>query len=868
MRHVILYSVSHFFAIFANKNKRIVKRILLYSLFLMLSATAFGARDTIDISGNNTSSDYKTYDAVISMPSSKTVDVLMARYSYFNSYITGRGTLNLHAGGERCYLGTAKGASYPNWTKYTGDVHIYPYKEKSPSAGFYGIVMAHGGKTFSVEDVEGSLGSGKVNIMMENNRVFLHQGATIVCESGTRGFRFGELNTEAGSNIQGYMKKGTQNSYFLVGCMGTDATLAGTIAPPDFSASHKVGLLKEGDGTYRITGNNNFISGALRVLGGKMLIMNDRSEAETKKLRGATGAMASDADAVVLVFEKGQLGGTGNIAGTVDNYGIIEPGDNAIGELAIKNYAVLTQKANLYVRPASVLRFKISSAESYDRLTVSGNVKYYNICQDFSQSTDMPVVELAVADDATVKVGDEFVLLTAAGKTSQAGEWQFALKSTKYTFALDERITDSGYEVVARVVSLNDSEQGDDDDDSGSGDEADVMGPFYDDGINDNTDRTPLRSYAAKNGKLIGTAISTWKNDITNDNLSETKEIGTQFNLLVAENEMKFDALQPARGEFNFWAADNLVNFAERNKMTVRGHCLAWHQQVPEWVSSDGKKNDKNWTRAEALELLKNHINQVMNHFKGKVVEWDVVNECLDDNQTSIRSNPDGYDLRATVWQRAIGDDYIDSAFVYAHRADPDAQLYLNDYGVELQGKAKTTAFYNLAMRLKKSGIPLHGVGLQCHFSIGEVDSVKLDNTIKRFGDAGLKCIITELDMGVPSTSDKDLEEQARNYRVITDIVLNHDNCPSLVIWGLKDNDSWRSDSNPLLYNAELGKKPAYYAVRSALRHRAIVNDTGIESVPVRPIDSNAVYDLRGCRVDENNLKPGIYIKGGKKVVK
>lgn len=117
MRHVILYSVSHFFAIFANKNKRIVKRILLYSLFLMLSATAFGARDTIDISGNNTSSEYKTYDAVISMPSSKTVDVLMARYSYFNSYITGRGTLNLHAGGERCYLGTAKGASYPNWTK-------------------------------------------------------------------------------------------------------------------------------------------------------------------------------------------------------------------------------------------------------------------------------------------------------------------------------------------------------------------------------------------------------------------------------------------------------------------------------------------------------------------------------------------------------------------------------------------------------------------------------------------------------------------------------------------------------------------------------------------------------------------------------
>ena len=122
--------------------------------------------------------------------------------------------------------------------------------------------------------------------------------------------------------------------------------------------------------------------------------------------------------------------------------------------------------------------------------------------------------------------------------------------------------------------------------------------------------------------------------------------------------------------------------------------------------------------------------------------------------------------------------------------------------------------------------------------------------------------------MGVPSTSDKDLEEQARLYRVITDIVLNHDNCPSMVIWGLKDNDSWRSESNPLLYDASLAKKPAYYAVRSALRHRTIVSDTGIEYVPIKQIYNSAVYDLRGSRVDENTLKPGIYIKGGKKVVR
>ena len=129
------------------------------------------------------------------------------------------------------------------------------------------------------------------------------------------------------------------------------------------------------------------------------------------------------------------------------------------------------------------------------------------------------------------------------------------------------------------------------------------------------------------------------------------------------------------------------------------------------------------------------------------------------------------------MWQQAIGDDYVDSAFVYAHQADPDAELYLNDYGVELQGKAKSTAFYNLAMRLKNSGAPIHGVGLQCHFSIGDVDSLALDKTMKMFDEAGMKCIITELDMGVPSTTTDNLREQARNYRMLTDIMLNHDNC-------------------------------------------------------------------------------------------
>ena len=296
-----------------------------------------------------------------------------------------------------------------------------------------------------------------------------------------------------------------------------------------------------------------------------------------------------------------------------------------------------------------------------------------------------------------------------------------------------------------------------------------------------------------------------------------------------------------------------------------------WHQQQPQWVSSDGKKNDKNWSREEALAIMKDHITTVLQHFKGKVTEWDVVNECLDEDQTIIRSNPEGYDLRQNVWLRAIGPDYIDSAFVYAHRADPSVQLYLNDYDVELQGKAKSVAFYNLVMHLKQQNIPLDGVGLQCHFSIGEVDSVKLASTVKRFGDVGLKCIVTELDMGIPSVTSANLEEQARNYRVITDIMLNNDNFPHIIIWGLKDNDSWRTDSNPLLYTSVLAKKRAWYAVRSSLRHKLIVDQsTAVDAVCSQAVVANdSIYDLQGRLVGKNReqLRPGIYIQDGKKVM-
>lgn len=842
-----------------------MRKIMLLALCLMaLSAAA--EEQTIDISGDNTDKDYISYSKAILLPESDVVNVMMGRYVYFSSTITGSGTLNLYAGGERCYLGTTGGKTWPNWTNYTGDIHIWPFPENAPSAGFYGVVIAFGGKASSPETIPEDFKLNRVNPSMANNRVILHEGATICGESNTAGsgYQIGELQTEAGSMLQGYMKKG-RSVYYLLGGLNTDATLAGTIAPTDYDDKTPLTIVKEGTGTYTITGNNNYLSGGLRIQEGKVLVMNDRAEAESKKLSGATGGKPNPNDAVVYVFENGLLGGTGSIGGTVNNYGTVQPGADEAGLLTLKNYAA-DQEAHLIVHPASTLRFRIGSA--YDQLAVDGDVKYYNITQDFDKSDVMPFIQVVLDENADVKVGDEFKVMTAKGKSSLAGDWHFDVIADQYTWEVIEREENGGIVFVLRLVSYDKMEAPDIPDNP---EIQSTMGALYDDGIDDKADQTSLRDYAAKNGKYLGTAISMWKNDLNNANLGETKEVGAQFNMLVAENEMKWDALEPSRNSFSYGSADDLARFAQKHEMRLRGHCLAWHSQLPTWVSSDGKKNDKNWTREEALQILKNHIEKVVKHYKGKVAEWDVVNECLDDDQSIVRTDTEGYTLRKnSVWTQAVGEEFIDSAFVWAHQADPDAVLYLNDYGVEFSNKAKTAAFFNLAMRLKKSGIPIDGVGIQCHFSIGDVDSVYLDNTIRRFAEAGMKCIITELDMGVPSTSAANLEEQARNYRVITDIMLNNDNCPTMVIWGLKDNNSWRDSSNPLLYTAGIGKKPAWYAVRSALRHRTL-DDTGIHPIVWDSADSQdaILYDLLGRRVNgEVNLRPGLYIsKGGKKVI-
>ena len=393
----------------------------------------------------------------------------------------------------------------------------------------------------------------------------------------------------------------------------------------------------------------------------------------------------------------------------------------------------------------------------------------------------------------------------------------------------------------------------------------------------DYTDETQtLRYYVEQcgNGKHIGVAAPSGYKNVFDPSVYTTdmaKTIYYNFNMVVAEDDMKFDAIEPNRNGFNFGYADALVDFAERHGMKVRGHTLCWHKQLPTWVTESEKTNSHRYSREELLSILRNHIDSIVSRYKGRIAEWDVVNECLDDDQPT--DDPNKYNLRPSVWKSGIGDDFIDSAFVFAHRADPDAKLFLNEYGVENRNMGskdfyKANAYFKLAKRLKKAGIPIHGVGLQCHFDAGELDSVGLVKQITRFQELGLEVIITELDI---ASSGK----QADEFRTITNIFMEQENCPNMVLWGVSDRNSWRS-SSPLLFDADLAAKPAFFAVRGALE-KAWNDILSVVPVPndARPQSPYVdVYNFAGQKIASgmrresvNFLPTGIYIVDGEKVM-
>lgn len=808
--------------------------------------------NVVNITGQNSSSSYVNYNTPIYIPKDKSITFNTARYTYLGSKVEGEGQLIINSGGERTYIGTSD-KMYPSGIGFKGETHVYPYKNLSSSNGFYGLMWMHGGKVFNLDAALTNMDDSKAMNFFQNSTLILHKGTTLGAETGVRAMRIGHLEMEEGTQLYGYVKSKTGNdTYYVVGHNNQDGTLAGKMSPIDNNTAMLLGLIKEGTGTYRITGTANNLTGGLRVLDGRVLI-------------NGTSTSASS----FYIMKDGIGGGKGRLKGESQIYGILQAGDDGIG--------TFSQTGTMVLRPSARIDLQIKDSVNYDKVKVSGNATYYNIGQDFATSDKNPRLRIYLTDDAEIKVGDSFTLFTATKKALYNNvEWEFDIRYPKsYTWEVTQVSDATGFKVIATVTSLKYSGQGNVDYD----DEDDKDDSSTDDGTldvaNEQQDATPLRKYADDNDMLIGTCVPVWTINVDNDNETRSKIIAEQFNMVVCENEMKFDATEPNKNDFSYYHGDRLVNFANRHNMYVRGHALAWHSQVPSWLTDDGTKNTKNYSRKELLDILKNHIKNVVGHWKGKIKEWDVANEVLSDNQTTIYNNPNGYDLRPSVWATGIGEDFLDSAFVWAHQYDPNAKLILNDYGVESKGWGKSEALYNLAKRLRNSGVPIDGVGLQAHMDANLNYFSSIEENVARYQKEGFLCHITELDLGIDSNTSSELEMQASAYYRLARIAMKYKNCASLMIWGLADDLTWRTGRRPLLYDAENKKKPAYWGVHAALRQAAGKEITDIEAIvdeddygyTLKDLQNTIepVYDLMGRRVTKITPKR-IYIYKGRKV--
>jgi GH35 family endo-1,4-beta-xylanase len=303
---------------------------------------------------------------------------------------------------------------------------------------------------------------------------------------------------------------------------------------------------------------------------------------------------------------------------------------------------------------------------------------------------------------------------------------------------------------------------------------------------------------------------------------------GTHFNVLTPENCMKPALVHPQEDEWRFDRTDALVKFAEESGLAIHGHTLLWHAQTNNWFYADGDK-------AATTRRLKDHIATLVARYKGKIRSWDVVNEAINDrgdDQTAQTEN-----LRNSRWLQTLGPEFIALAFQVAHEADPDAHLYYNDYGIERGPKHASSMA--LLQRLVKSGVPVYGVGIQGHWSTTTVPFEDIDKAIADYASLGLKVSISELDVTIRGASGgqlggggrfggraatpaspQDLQAQAEAYAKLFTIFNRHkDVIERVTFWGLSDRRSWRAGQNPLIFDANNQRKPAYSAIVEALRH-------------------------------------------------
>ena len=315
----------------------------------------------------------------------------------------------------------------------------------------------------------------------------------------------------------------------------------------------------------------------------------------------------------------------------------------------------------------------------------------------------------------------------------------------------------------------------------------------------------PTLKDAFANKFYIGTAMNA--EQIMGTDSATVEVIKKNFSAIVAENCMKSGPIQPEEGKFDFELADKFVEFGEKNNMYITGHCLVWHSQAPRWFFTDSLGNDV--TPEVLTERMKTHIFTVMGRYKGKIKGWDVVNEAVEDDGS----------YRNSKFFQILGEDFIKLAFQFAHEADPEAELYYNDYSMAIP--TKRDGVVAMVKKLQEQGVKIDGIGMQGHVSIDGPSIEEFEKSIEAYAALGVKVMITELDMTVLKMPDPSVGAEVsasfeykqelnpyvdglpdsintiyeQRYLDFFKLFLKHqDKISRVTLWGVNDSNSWKND--------------------------------------------------------------------------
>ncbi len=354
-----------------------------------------------------------------------------------------------------------------------------------------------------------------------------------------------------------------------------------------------------------------------------------------------------------------------------------------------------------------------------------------------------------------------------------------------------------------------------------------------------------LKELAAQKGKFIGTAVT---DEFINNNQAHGANYyriaGEQFNAVVAENAFKMESIlskKPAnpfniqQSDLRLDLVDRFIGYAQANRMITRGHVLIWYGQAPGWLSTDAK----NWTSQQVTDFSTSYIKAIVGYCKGKVKEWDVVNEAFTDGNAST--------YRSGTWFDKVNSKqaFFDACFNAARTADPSAKLYITDYDIEVYNadpKSKNGFMRSVAKSMKDRGVAIDGVGFQTHYTSG-FDSNLAANigvSIDKLKESNLLVSITEMDIRICGKDQNqitraDYDIQAKNYQDIAREALSRSNCTTMIIWGFTDALSWIPGwfvtdkcNDALIYDRNYQIKPSYTAVQTAIKNLGGVTTSGI----------------------------------------